>query len=72
MKKILHPYTLSLIRRFGQHGMPNHYIPFNIVHYLSHLPFIQKKTAAEEFFKGGEKLAGDGKEKSAERTRTAQ
>ena len=44
----------------------------NIVHYLSHLPFIQKKTAAEEFFKGGEKLAGDGKEKSAERTRTAQ
>lgn len=31
-----------------------------------------KKTAAEEFFKGGEKLAGDGKEKSAERTRTAQ
>lgn len=27
-EKILHPYTLSLIRRFGQHGMPNHYIPY--------------------------------------------
>ena len=56
MKKILHPYTLSLIRRFGQiwYAKSLYTLLILCIIYLIFRSY-KKKTAAEEFFKGGEK-----------------